>query len=113
MASEQRVWESYEKLDPVLKEQLLNMTKEEKTEAFFKQIGFGTGGMRGILGPGTDRMNIYTVKRAMYAYAKMLKEQFINPHVVIGYDNRHMSKEFAYISAGVLGLENIRIFMFE
>lgn len=113
MASEQRVWETYEGLDPILKEQLQKMTKEEKTEAFFKEIGFGTGGMRGILGPGTDRMNIYTVKRAMYAYAKLLKEQFINPHVVIGYDNRHMSKEFAYITAGVLGLESIRIFMFE
>lgn len=113
MLTELQRWETYEKLEPKLKEQLNTMSKEDKTEAFFAQIGFGTGGMRGILGPGTDRMNVYTVKRAMYAYARMLKEQFINPHVVIGYDNRHMSKEFAYLSAGVLGLENIRVHMFE
>lgn len=109
MLEEMKLWEKHSSLQ----EELKSMSKEEKEEAFHQEISFGTGGMRGILGPGTNRMNIYTVKRAVYAYAMFLKSKFIFPHVVIGYDNRFMSKEFAYLSAGVLGLEGIKVHMFE
>lgn len=102
-----------EELPCDLKEELLNMHEEELNDAFYKDLEFGTGGMRGIIGPGTNRMNIYTLRKANFGYAKFLKEiNKENLSVVIAYDCRHKSIEFARESAKVLAMNNIKCYLF-
>ena len=87
------------------KEILRNMNQEQIDDAFFKDVEFGTAGMRGVLGPGTNRMNNFTVKKATVAFAKYLLELFPNAKqegVVISHDNRHMSREFTLLRAETL-----------
>lgn len=105
---------------PVISEKerniLKNMTDAEKDDAFFKNVEFGTAGMRGILGPGTNRLNIYTVKKATVGFAIYLLEKFPNVKndgVVISHDNRHMSREFTLLSANVLSDFGIKTYIFD
>ena len=63
-------WLNYEGMDASLKAELAGMTEEQKEDAFYKNLEFGTAGMRGILGAGTNRMNIYTVRKANMGFAK-------------------------------------------
>ena len=65
-------WKSFEKLDEALKEELFKMTEDELYDAFYVDLAFGTGGMRGVLGPGTNRMNIYTIRKANYGFGKYI-----------------------------------------
>lgn len=96
-----------------LKKELLNMSEEELHDAFYKDLEFGTGGMRGVIGPGTNRMNIYTLRKANYGYAMYLKEvNKGNLSVAIAYDCRHMSLEFAKESALVLAKYGIKSYLF-
>lgn len=111
-------WMQAKDMDAALKEQLLEMsTDEEQIEnSFYEHLTFGTGGMRGILGPGINRMNIYTVRKAVQGLAFYLKKNRVNYKdrgVVIAYDSRYMSKEFALEAAKVLGVHGIRAYMFE
>src|SRR5699024_12068297 len=99
-------------MDAALKEQLLEMsTDEEQIEnSFYEHLTFGTGGMRGILGPGINRMNIYTVRKAVQGLAFYLKKNRVNYKdrgVVIAYDYRYMSKEFEREDAIVHGVYGI------
>ncbi len=90
------------------------LTKDPKSlsDAFFKTLSFGTGGMRGIMGVGTNRMNIYTVRRATQGLANYLKTQFSQaPSVFIGYDVRHHSREFAEEAARVLAGNEITVYL--
>lgn len=96
------LWLNYENLDPSLKEEMLNMTEKEKEEAFTNDLEFGTGGMRGILGAGTNRLNKYIIKKATYGFGEYLLGQNPKASCVIAHDNRHMSKEFALETAKVL-----------
>ena len=75
--------------------------RKEKEDAFYTNVEFGTAGMRGILGPGTNRMNIYTIRKANVGFAKYVLglENGKERGVAIGYDNRHMSYRFAIESA--------------
>src|SRR5690606_36347097 len=84
--------------------------------AFYKHLEFGTGGMRGIIGPGTNRMNIYTVRKAAGGLARYIEEQghiAKSRGVVIAYDSRHKSKDFAMEAAKVLGHHGIQVYVFE
>lgn len=113
-----RKWIQTKDLDPKLKQQLVEMktNKEEIENAFYEHLTFGTGGMRGILGPGINRMNIYTVRKAVQGLAYYLKENRVNYKdrgVVIAYDSRYMSKEFAIEAAKVLGVHGIKAYVFE
>ncbi|MDD3191869.1 MAG: phospho-sugar mutase [Bacilli bacterium] len=105
-------WMNYPKLDLKLKEELAEMSQAELKEAFYGTIGFGTGGIRGIVGPGTNRMNYYTLRRTNYGYGTYLLKHFKKPSVVIAYDSRNMSKEFAYDSAKVLSSLGVRVIIF-
>ena len=107
-----RKWQEYADLDPELKEELNQLSEEELQEAFYKDLEFGTAGMRGIIGPGTNRMNIYTLRRANYGYGKYLLNKYTKPSVVIAYDSRHKSKEFAEECAKVLGEMKIKVYLF-
>ncbi|MCK9470752.1 MAG: phospho-sugar mutase [Bacilli bacterium] len=105
-------WKNYEKLDKELRLELENLSEEEIEEAFFGDLEFGTGGIRGIMGPGTNRMNIYTLGKTNYGYGKFLLNHYKNPKVVIAYDNRKNSYEFAINSARVLGKLGIKSYIF-
>ena len=105
------LWVKQKDLDPKIEEELLKMTDQEKKEAFTNDMEFGTGGMRGILGAGTNRLNIYIIRKATYGFGMWLKEQSDTPSCVIAYDNRHYSKEFASETAKVLASMGIRAYV--
>mgnify|MGYP001220135681 CR=1 FL=1 len=111
-------WTKHSALNEDLRKQLDDLQGNEKEleDAFYKNLSFGTGGMRGVLGPGTNRMNIYTIRKAVAGLAKYIKSnvQYAeNRGVAIAYDSRHMSKEFAVEAAKVLGAEGVRAYVFE
>ena len=76
-------------------------------DAFYRDLAFGTGGLRGVIGAGTNRMNVYTVARASQGLADYLKKQFESPSVAIGYDSRIKSDVFAKVAAGVFAANGI------
>ena len=108
-------WMGNENLDAKLRVQLEAMTDKEKEDAFYKSLEFGTAGMRGVIGPGTNRMNIYTIRKANVGFAKYLLENVENAKergVAIAYDSRNFSLEFAVESARVLATHGIKAYVF-
>ncbi len=94
---------------------LIDNDPNELTESFYRILEFGTGGLRGIMGAGTNRMNIYTVSMATQGLANYIKMKFTElkqPQVAIAYDCRNNSKEFAQIAADVLSANGIKVFLF-
>ena len=81
-------------------------------ERFYCDLEFGTGGLRGVLGAGTGRMNIYTVRRATQGLADYVKESFDAPSVAISYDSRIKSDTFAKAAAGVLAANGIKVHIY-
>ena len=106
-------WKQNKNLNPDLLKQLNEMTEVETYDAFYKNLSFGTGGIRGIVGPGTNRMNIYTLRKINLGFGKYLLKQDSNPTVVIAYDSRHMSLEFAQDSARVLATLGVKVYLFK
>ncbi|MGE7862457.1 phospho-sugar mutase [Bacillus mobilis] len=111
-------WLSYAELDVELKEQLENMKQDEKKieDSFYKNLEFGTGGMRGELGAGTNRLNVYTVRKAtqgLATFIEKLGEEAKKRGVVVAYDSRHKSPEFAMEVAATLGAHGITTYVFE
>lgn len=109
-------WLNEPRIDKDTYEALKAMDEASVEDAFYKHLSFGTGGMRGIVGPGTNRMNIYTVRRAIYAYAQYLLETNHNAAshgVVVAHDNRHMSDDFAREAVGVLNAFGIKSYLFD
>lgn len=110
-------WQAFEGLDETLKQQLLDTTDEEELkDAFGGQLSFGTAGMRGVLGVGPNRMNIYTVRQATEGLAQLILSQgedAIRRGVAIAYDSRHYSPEFAMEAALVLGKHGIKSYVYE
>ena len=109
-------WEKFEGLEDYLKIQLENFSEEEKEEAFYAPLEFGTAGMRGIVGPGINRMNIYTVRQATEGLARLIEtygEEAKKRGVAIAHDSRHFSPEFALESAKVLVKHGIKAYVFE
>ena len=109
-------WEKFEGLEDYLKTQLENFSEKEKEEAFYAPLEFGTAGMRGIVGPGINRMNIYTVRQATEGLARLIEtygEEAKKRGVAIAHDSRHFSPEFAVESAKVLVKHGIKAYVFE
>ncbi len=109
-------WLNSEKVSTEDKEILKNMDDATKDAAFFKDIEFGTGGLRGILGPGTNRMNYFTVKRVTVALGIYLKEFHQHARekgVAISHDNRHFSREFALECSDILNQMGIKTYLFD
>lgn len=97
-------------------EMLHNTDKSELIDAFYRTLEFGTGGLRGIMGPGTNRMNIYTVGAATQGLANYLNKSFAGKKdiaVVIGYDCRNNSQLFAETSANIFSANNIKVYLFD
>jgi len=111
-------WMEYEFLDEVVKKQLDRIKTDDKSieEAFYKNLEFGTGGMRGEIGAGTNRMNLYTVRKAsagLAAYIEGNGPEAKKRGVVIAYDSRHFSPEFAMEAAKTLATRGIQTYVFE
>ena len=109
-------WYRNEKLDADLRKQMDQMSDTEKRDAFYTELQFGTAGMRGLLGPGPNRMNIYTIRKANVGFAKYIAsygEEAKKRGVAIAYDNRYMSKEFASESARILASFGITSYLFD
>lgn len=99
---------------PYLSKELDDMESnpDEIAEAFYKELTFGTSGIRGIIGPGTNRINHYVVARTTQGLANYLKEHYDSPSVVIAYDSRKLSKDFADLTAEILSGNGIRVWIF-
>ena len=116
---EYKKWISSDYFDKKTKEELLNIENDEKEieDRFYKNLEFGTGGLRGIIGAGCNRINIYTVRRATLGLANYIikknKEEGKNKGVVIAYDSRHMSKEFCQEAAKTLAACGIKSYIFD
>ena len=94
---------------------LIDNDPNELTESFYRILEFGTGGLRGIMGVGTNRMNIYTVAMATQGLANYIKMMFTDiktPQIAIAYDCRNNSKDFAQITADVMTANGIKVFLF-
>ena len=101
-----------------VKEEIRSMQKDQPdllADAFYRNLEFGTGGLRGIMGVGTNRMNQYTVGMATQGFANYLNQNFGegNVKVVVGHDSRNNSRKFAEIVAGVMAANGIKVFLFE
>ncbi len=107
-------WKNKVDLDSKLKTQLEQYSEAELNDAFYTRLDFGTAGMRGLLGPGPNRINLYTVARANIGFGKYLKSLTNQPvKVVIAHDNRHMSKELAQVCGKTLAQLGIESYIFE
>lgn len=106
-------WKNESSLKEPLKSELIKLTESEIEDAFYKELEFGTAGARGLMGVGTNRLNVYTVKKIVLGFAKYIKKQAkkTNYKVAISYDNRNNSREFAYTSARVLAQEGIESYI--
>lgn len=112
------LWKENSNLEPSLKHELDQLAENDEAleDAFYAPLEFGTAGMRGVLGVGINRMNIYTVRQAtegLASFMDTLDAEVKERGVAISYDSRHHSQEFAYESARVLGAHGIKAFVFE
>ncbi|HEN9367644.1 TPA: phospho-sugar mutase [Streptococcus agalactiae] len=109
-------WLDFEQLPDYLRQELLSMDEKTKEDAFYTNLEFGTAGMRGYIGAGTNRINIYVVRQATEGLAKLIEtkgEEAKKRGVAIAYDSRHFSPEFAFESAQVLAQHGIKSYVFE
>lgn len=108
------IWLESAIIDEKIKEELRSLKDEGEIEdRFYKDLEFGTGGLRGIIGAGSNRMNIYTVSKATQGFANYLNQRFENPSVAIAYDSRNMSDEFSKAAALTLCANNIKVYLYE
>lgn len=101
-------------LDPDLKAELDSVkgNEDEILDRFYKNLEFGTGGLRGVIGAGTNRLNVYTVAQATQGLADYLNENFEEPSCAIAYDSRIKSDKFAEAAAGVLAANGIKVYIY-
>ena len=101
-------------IDEVTKEELRAITDQKEIEdRFYKNLEFGTGGLRGKIAAGTNRMNRYTVGKATQGLATYLVKNFENPSAAIAYDSRNYSDTFAEVAARVLAANGVKVYLFE
>lgn len=102
-------WLANATADTDVMDELKTMDAHKMEDAFYRDLAFGTGGLRGVIGAGTNRMNIYTVAKASQGLADYLQKNISNPSVVIGYDSRIKSDIFAKVAAGVFAANGIKV----
>ena len=109
-------WLDFAELPDYLRKELEGMDEKTKEDAFYTNLEFGTAGMRGLIGAGTNRINIYVVRQATEGLARLIEEkgdEFKKRGVAIAYDSRHFSPEFSFESAAVLAKHGIKSYVFE
>ncbi|CYU25485.1 phosphomannomutase [Streptococcus suis] len=111
-----QTWLDFSDLPDYLREELVAMDEKTKEDAFYTNLEFGTAGMRGYIGAGTNRINVFVVRQATEGLAKLVEskgEEAKKRGVAIAYDSRHFSPEFAFESAQVLAAHGIKSYVFE
>lgn len=106
-----QLWVAKATVDMDLINELKAMDKGQIEDSFYRKLAFGTGGLRGTIGAGTNRMNVYTVAKASQGLADYLKHIYTKPSVVIGYDSRIKSDAFAKVAASVFAGNGIQVHM--
>ena len=104
-------WINHPDLDENLRQELKNLNEKEIEDCFYTDVKFQTAGMRGLMGPGTNRINIHTIRKATMGFINYLHKQTATPKVAISYDNRIDSREFAYDCANLLATYNIESYV--
>lgn len=109
-----RVWLESATADPDLIPELKSVegNKDDIYDRFYKELEFGTGGLRGVIGAGTNRMNVYTVGKATQGFANYINKKYTDATVAIGYDSRIKSDVFARTAAGIFAANGIKVFIF-
>ncbi|MDR3597599.1 phospho-sugar mutase [Clostridium sp.] len=108
------IWINSDIINEETKNELKSISDEKEIEdRFYQDLDFGTGGLRGVIGAGSNRMNIYTVAKATQGFADYLTGNFKDPSVAIAYDSRNMSKEFAQAAALTLCANNVKVYLYE
>lgn len=108
------LWLESSLVDENTKQELKALKDEKEIEdRFYKDLEFGTGGLRGVIGAGSNRLNIYTIGKATQGLSNYLKDKFENPSVAIAYDSRHMSSEFAEYAARTFCGNGIKAYLFD
>ncbi len=110
-----KLWKSKAKEDPDLVKELeeIEGNQDKIEDAFYRELEFGTGGLRGVLGAGTNRMNIYVIRKATQGFANYLNKHFKNPSVAISYDSRIKSDLFAKTAAEVFAGNDIKVHIYK
>lgn len=101
---------------PAMNEELLSglrsMDENEISDSFYRDLAFGTGGLRGVLGAGTNRMNLFTVAKATRGLGRYLKEAFPEPSCAVSFDSRIHSRDFAELTAAVFASMGVRVYLY-
>lgn len=106
-------WKSWKGMEPDLLQELEAMDDAKIEDAFYRNLAFGTGGLRGVIGAGTNRVNVFTVAKATQGLANYLKANFEAPSVAIGYDSRIKSDRFAQVAASVFAANGVQVHLWE
>jgi phosphoglucomutase len=108
------LWRTNAKEDPDLQSELESIKNDSDAifDRFYRDLEFGTGGLRGVIGAGTNRMNIYTVRRATQGFADYLNQEYKNPSVAISFDSRIKSDVFSKAAAEVLAANGIKVHIY-
>ena len=117
----QEVLKEYEKWlnEPSLDEESRNIllsikgNEEEINDRFYQNLAFGTGGLRGVMDVGTNRLNIYVVRKATQGFANYLTKTYKDPSIAIAYDSRNHSKEYAFVAADVLSSNGVKVYIYD
>ena len=112
MNAKYQAWLSCPGMNDELLAQLRSMNEEEINDSFYRELAFGTGGLRGVLGAGTNRMNVYTVSKATRGLGKYLLETFEQPSCAVSYDSRIHSKDFAELTAATLAAMGVKVHLY-
>ena len=107
-----QAWLTVPNMPAELQAELVRMTEEEKNDSFYRELAFGTGGLRGVIGAGTNRMNVYTVSKATRGLGRYLLEAFDQPSCAVSCDSRIHSRDFAELTAATLAQMGIRVFLY-
>ena len=105
-------WLNSSLLNKEEKEELSSLNEEQIKDRFYRDLAFGTGGLRGVMEVGTNRMNRFVIARATQGLANFLNKKYQNPAVAIAYDSRNNSAAFAKVTASVLAENNIKVYLF-
>lgn len=105
-------WLFAENMPDELRSQLVRMDAEEQNDSFYRELAFGTGGLRGVIGAGTNRMNVFTVSKATRGLGRYLLESFENPSCAVSFDSRIHSADFARLTAATLAEMGVRVHIY-
>jgi len=113
MNAKYQAWLNTPNMPEELLSQLKAMNDEQISDSFYRELAFGTGGLRGVLGAGTNRMNLYTVSKATRGLGRYLKEQYAEPSCAVSYDSRIHSQDFAELAAATLASMGVKVYIYK